>query len=53
MSHARLEVMMESLLATQEKVRELACRGGANLNFESLQALDHGIASGRGGIWLE
>ena len=38
---------------TAEKVRELACRGGASLNLESLQALDHGICTGRGGVWLE
>lgn len=36
-----------------EKVRELAERGGCNMNLEARQALDHGIEIGRGGIWLE
>src|SRR5438309_692978 len=36
-----------------QKVREIARRGGASLNLETLQAFDHGIEIGRGGIWLE
>lgn len=39
--------------SSEEKVREIARRGGANLNLETLQAFDHGIEIGRGGIWLE
>jgi hypothetical protein len=38
---------------TEEKVREIARRGGCNMNLESLQALEHGIKKGRGGVWLE
>lgn len=38
---------------TEAKVRELAGRGGAMLNLESLQAFDRGVEMGRGGIWLE
>jgi hypothetical protein len=38
---------------SEEKVREVARRGGATLNLEALQSLDHGIEIGRGGIWLE
>ena len=36
-----------------EKIREIAERGGCNMNLESRQALDHAVAIGRGGIWLE
>lgn len=36
-----------------EKIREIARRGGCTLNLETLQALDHGIENGRGGMWLE
>src|SRR5213595_1863206 len=36
-----------------EKVREMAQRGGAAMSLDVLQALDHGIEIGRGGIWLE
>jgi hypothetical protein len=38
---------------SDSKVREAAQRGGAMLNLESLQALEHGIETGRGGLWLE
>lgn len=38
--------------ATEEKVRELAERGGAFQNLESRHALNHGISNGRGGVWL-
>lgn len=31
----------------------MAERGGSCLNVEARQALDHGIETGRGGIWLE
>ena len=40
-------------VGSQEKVREMARRGGAAMNLDVLQALDHGIEIGRGGIWLE
>ena len=40
-------------LRSQEKVREMARRGGAAMSLDVLQALDHGIEIGRGGIWLE
>lgn len=36
-----------------EKVRQMAERGGSNMNLETRQALDHGIEIGRGGVWLE
>jgi hypothetical protein len=36
-----------------EKIREIAERGGCNLNLEARQSLDHGIEIGRGGTWLE
>jgi hypothetical protein len=35
------------------KVVELARRGGALMNLEARQAIDHAIANGRGGVWLE
>ncbi len=38
---------------SEEKVRELARRGGGMLNLECLQAFDHAIEIGRGGVWLE
>jgi hypothetical protein len=37
----------------QEKLREIAERGGCNMNLEARQSLDHGIEIGRGAIWLE
>jgi hypothetical protein len=40
-------------LRSQEKVREMARRGGAGMSLDVIQALDHGIEIGRGGIWLE
>ena len=40
-------------LGSHEKVREMARRGGAAMSLDVLQALDHGIEIGRGGIWLE
>jgi hypothetical protein len=38
---------------TEDKVREIARRGGGMLNLECLQAFDHAIEIGRGGVWLE
>ena len=38
--------------ADPEKIRELARRGEAWGNLESKQALEHGIETGRGGVWL-
>jgi hypothetical protein len=38
---------------TDDKVREMAKRGGANLSLETLHAIEHGIDIGRGGGWLE
>ena len=35
-----------------EKIRGLARRGEAWGNLESKQALEHGIETGRGGVWL-
>jgi len=41
------------LLDSQEKVREMARRGGDAMSLDVLQALDNGIEIGRGGLWLE
>jgi hypothetical protein len=38
--------------AGPEKIRELARRGEAWGNLESKQSLEHGIETGRGGVWL-
>jgi hypothetical protein len=38
---------------SDQKIREIADRGGCNMNLEARQSLDHGIEIGRGGIWLE
>ena len=38
--------------ATEDKVRELAERGGALQSLENRHALNHGISNGRGGVWL-
>ena len=35
------------------KIVELAERGGAALDLEARQAIDHAIRIGRGGVWLE
>lgn len=40
-------------LICQEKLFEIAERGGYRLNLEGRQALQHAIEMGRGGIWLE
>ena len=36
-----------------EKIRALAERSSTSLNLEARQSIDHAIALGRGGIWLE
>ena len=38
--------------ADPEKIREVARRGEAWGNLESKQALEQGIETGRGGVWL-
>jgi hypothetical protein len=38
--------------ASEKKIVELATRGGADLNLESRASIDHGIAIGRGGFYL-
>lgn len=38
---------------SDRKIREIAERGGCNMNLEARQSLDHGIEIGRGGVWLE
>lgn len=40
-------------VASAEKVREMAERGGALSNLESRQMLEYGIESGRGGVTLK
>lgn len=40
-------------VASAEKVREMARRGGALSNLESRQMLEYGIESGRGGVRLK
>ncbi|HEX4038837.1 MAG TPA: hypothetical protein VHX37_12330 [Acidobacteriaceae bacterium] len=40
-------------LVNQNKLFEIAQRGGYTLNREGRQALPHAIEIGRGGIWLE
>ena len=39
-------------LTRQQKLLEIAERGGYVLNLEGRQALQHAIEVGRGGIWL-
>jgi hypothetical protein len=54
-----LEEDMKTCLArkltfnSEVKVREMARRGGCTLTLDSLQALDHAIEIGRGGVWME
>ena len=40
-------------LATDEKLFEMAEKGGGKMNLEGRQAIEHGMKSGTGGIWLE
>lgn len=40
-------------LVRQEKLFEIAERGGYKLNLEGRQAIQRAIDIGRGGIWLE
>jgi hypothetical protein len=46
-------VALVPTVATSEKVREMAERGGALHNLESRQMLEYGIESGRGGVTLK
>lgn len=39
-------------LSDQEKLFEMAERGGYLLNLEGRQAIENAIHNGRGGIWL-
>jgi len=36
-----------------EKIIAIAEHGGANLNLEGRQGLEHALRNGRGGVWLE
>ncbi|HEV2134584.1 MAG TPA: hypothetical protein VGR47_09975 [Terracidiphilus sp.] len=38
--------------ADQDKIFEMARRGGAKLDVEAKQAIRHGLEIGRGGVWL-
>jgi hypothetical protein len=38
---------------SHEKIREMAERGGCEMNLEARASFDHGIEIGRGGLWLE
>jgi hypothetical protein len=40
------------LFKTPDKVLETAERGGADWTLADRQAIEHALASGRGGIWL-
>jgi hypothetical protein len=40
-------------LTSQDKLFELAERGGATLDLEAREAIRHAIEIGRGGLWLE
>lgn len=44
---------VELNLARQERLFEIAERGGYRLNLEGRQAMQRAIDMGRGGIWLE
>ncbi len=35
-----------------QKIVEMAKRGGMETNLESKAALEHGLSTGRGGVWL-
>ena len=37
----------------EEKVRDLVERGSAERTLADHQALEHGISTGRGGVWLQ
>jgi hypothetical protein len=37
---------------TQDKIREIVRRGGADMSLEAEQALEHAFKNGRGGVWL-
>lgn len=38
--------------ADQDKIFEMAQRGGATMDVEAQQATKHGLEVGRGGVWL-
>jgi hypothetical protein len=40
------------IFADKEKLVELARRGGCHMNLEVLQAFEHALSIGRGGVWL-
>ena len=39
-------------LSSPEKVLEMARRGGAAMKLEDIQAIEYGISTGRGSVWL-
>jgi hypothetical protein len=47
------ETIRRLTVASPEKLREMAERGGALTNLESRQMLEYGIESGRGGVTLK
>jgi hypothetical protein len=40
------------VLSSPEKIIELARRGGSDMKLEDIQAIEYGITTGRGSIWL-
>jgi hypothetical protein len=39
-------------LSSPEKILEMARRGGAEMKLEDIQAIEYGISTGRGSLWL-
>jgi hypothetical protein len=51
-SDLKTSLRKQLTFASENKVVELAERGNADLNLESRAAIQHGIAIGRGGFYL-
>lgn len=52
-SDLKITLPLQLNLQTDEKLFELAEKGGASMNFEGRLAIEHAINSGAGGVWLE
>ena len=48
----RTSLRRKLVFATEDKIFDLAKRGGAELTSEARSMLEHGINIGRGGVWL-
>jgi hypothetical protein len=49
----RTSLWLRLTFDNEDKIRQMAERGGGLPNLESRSMVDHGLEIGRGGVWLE